>query len=106
MAWWSYEETRWETPLSLRYRDLDRNSQYKVRMVYYGWSKGDARIRLMANGNLEIHPYMKKSPQFSELEFDLPLQATANGELRLQWQAEPGGRWPGPMVSEVFLIRK
>jgi hypothetical protein len=106
MAWWTYEETRWETPLSLYYPNLDRAARYKVRIVYYGWSKGDARIKLVANGNFEIHPYLKKSPHFSELEFDIPPQATAKGELRLQWQAEPGGRWPGVMVNEVFLIRQ
>jgi hypothetical protein len=42
------------------------------------------------------------------VEFDLPLAATAKGELTLVWTREPGlgdnGR--GCQVSEVWLIRQ
>lgn len=106
MAWRTYEGTRWDTPLTLRYSDLDRDSRYLVRVVYFGWSDRDARVRLVANDRIEIHPYLKKPAQYSEMDFDLPAAATADGTLRLQWQAEPGGAWPGVMICEVFLIRK
>jgi len=77
-----------------------------VRVVYYGWSPRDARIRLVANGRFEIHPFLKKPPLFSEHEFDIPPEATAGGDLRLQWQPEPGGTWSGVMISEVLLLRQ
>ena len=106
--WWSFEETRFGSPLTMHYSDLDRTHPYKLRIVYVSRRQDEARIRLMANGAIEIHPYLKKPPMFSQMEFDVPPQATANGELRLQWQAEPGGggTGAGPMICEVFLIRK
>lgn len=108
VEWWNFAETRFEFPLTLRYRNLDRSKGYKVRVVYLSRSQNEARIRLVANGNFEIHPYLKKPPMFSEMEFDIPPQATASGELRLQCQAEPGGggTGAGPMICEVFLLRK
>jgi hypothetical protein len=108
VEWWSYEETRFEWPLTMRYRDLDRRHPYKLRVVYLSRSQREARIRLVANNTIEIHPYLKKPPTFSEMEFDVPPQATVDGELRLEWQAEPGGggTGAGPMICEVFLIRK
>ena len=42
------------------------------------------------------------------LEFDIPREATASGNLRLEWRRETGlgdaGR--GMQVAEVWLIRK
>jgi hypothetical protein len=42
------------------------------------------------------------------MEFDVPRAATATGQLRLRWTGEPdvGGPAAGPMIAEVFLIRK
>jgi hypothetical protein len=42
------------------------------------------------------------------VEFDVPKQATAKGELDLVWTGEPGlgGNGRGTQVSEVWLIRK
>jgi hypothetical protein len=42
------------------------------------------------------------------LEFDVPGEATATGELTLSWSREPGlgGNGRGCQVSEVWLIRK
>jgi hypothetical protein len=54
------------------------------------------------------HPYLKKPQLFGVMEFDMPRAATAAGELRLRWSGEPdvGGGGTGPMMAEVFLIRK
>jgi hypothetical protein len=42
------------------------------------------------------------------LEFDIPREATATGELTLSWSREPGlgGNGRGSQVSEIWLIRK
>ena len=66
------------------------------------------KIRLAANGGVEIHPLLSRPVPFHPVEFDIPREATAKGELRLQWYRESGlgdaGR--GMQVAEVWLIRK
>jgi len=108
MAWWSFAESRWDGDISMRYRDLDPNSSYRLKVVYVSRSSREARVRLMANEMIEIHPYLQKPPLFGVLEFDVPREATASGELRLRWTGDPevGGPGAGPMIAEVFLIRK
>ena len=106
-SWWDHAETLYEQPLEMRYRDLDPKAQYKVRVVYAGDSIRP-KIRLVANGSVEIHPLLARPVPFRPLEFDIPREATANGELRLQWYRESGlgdaGR--GTQVAEVWLVRK
>jgi hypothetical protein len=45
---------------------------------------------------------------YRPVEFDIPPQATAGGELRLSWTIEPGqgGNGRGCQVSEIWLIKK
>jgi hypothetical protein len=107
-AWWSFAEARWNGAISMRYRDLDPNCAYRLKVVYVSRSSREARIKLVANDAMEIHPYLKKPPQFSVMEFDIPREATASGELRLRWTGDPevGGPGNGPMIAEVFLMRK
>ena len=42
------------------------------------------------------------------VEFDIPREATRNGELNLTWTREPGqgGNGRGCQVSEIWLIKK
>jgi hypothetical protein len=42
------------------------------------------------------------------VEFDIPANASANGQLALKWYREPGlgGNGRGCQVSEVWLIKK
>jgi hypothetical protein len=40
-------------------------------------------IRLVANGKFEIHPPMKKPSPVKPVEFDIPVEATSVGDLRL-----------------------
>ena len=48
------------------------------------------------------------SPPVAPVEFDIPREATRNGELDLSWYREAGlgGNGRGCQVSEVWLIRK
>jgi hypothetical protein len=61
-----------------------------------------------AAGGIEIHPLLSRPVPFKPLEFDVPRQATAKGELHLKWRREAGlgaaGR--GLQVAEVSLMRK
>jgi hypothetical protein len=106
-SWWTYAESLNDTPLEMRYRDLDPAAHYKVRVVYAGDSP-NTRIRLVANGNVEVHPLLQKPSPVRPIEFDIPAEATASGELVLQWRREPalGGNGRGCQVAEVWLIKK
>jgi hypothetical protein len=107
-AWWSYAESRYDAAISMRYSELDTNAAYRLKVVYVSRSSREARVKLVANDSIEIHPYLQKPSPFGVMEFDLPPEATVSGELRLRWTGDPetGGGGAGPMIAEVFLIRK
>ena len=107
-AWWSFAEARWEGAISMRYRDLDPTAAYRLKVVYVSRSSREERVKLVANETFEIHPYLKKKELFAVMEFEIPRAATAGGELRLRWTGDPdvGGPGNGPMIAEVFLMRR
>jgi hypothetical protein len=106
-SFWTHAASLNDAPLHLRYTDLDRTAQYKIRVVYGGDSPRQ-KLRLVANGSIEIHPYIAKPVPYHPIEFDIPAEATRGGELNLSWTREPGqgdnGR--GCAVSEIWLIKK
>ena len=91
----------------MRYTDLDPASQYKIRVVYAGDSPRQ-KMRLVANGDIEIHPFIEKPAPYRLMEFDIPREATRSGELNLAWTREPGqgGNGRGCDVAEIWLIKK
>ena len=105
MPWWTYAETRYETPLTMRYEHLDPVAQYMVRIVYVG--RGP-KIRLTANDGIEVHPWLERPSPMRPLEFDIPAAAVRSGTLTLRWHLEPGqGGFNAEVpIAEVFLIRK
>lgn len=107
MQWNGYAETRYDSPLRLRYEGLDPRAQYKVRAVYSG-DNFSVKMRLVANGRFEIHPYIRKEYPIRPVEFDIPREATSGGRLELAWTQEPGrgGNGRGCQISEVWLIKK
>jgi hypothetical protein len=102
-AWWDYIETHYDHPLRLHYPEVDRKARYKVRVVYA--DADGVKSRLFA-GDHQLHGYDQKAWQ--SLEFDIPAEATAKGELTLTWEMEPGigGNGRGCQVCEVFVIKK
>ena len=106
-SWFDSAETAFDTPLQLRYANLDRTAQYKVRVVYAG-TLPQLKIKLTANDRYEVHPFITKPAPVAPIEFDIPAAATANGELTLTWEIEPGrgGNGRGRQVSEIWLIKK
>jgi hypothetical protein len=99
-SWWDHAMALYDQPLTLRYPGLDPKAHYKVRVVY-----GGGPIRLLANEN-EVHPLLNKP--YERLEFDLPAEAAAKGELTLRWYGQPGRGGPGRgcQVAEVWLLVK
>lgn len=106
MSWINNAESLYDAPLRMRYTDLDPAARYKLRVVYAG-DMPEMKIRLVANKETEIHPFITKPKPVVPVEFNLPESATQSGELNLAWYREPGlgrnGR--GCQVSEVWLIR-
>jgi hypothetical protein len=106
-SWWDDAESLYDAPLEMAYTDLDPAAQYKIRVVYAGDSTRP-KIRLSTADGIEIHPLLSRPVPFQPLEFDIPRQATAKGELHLKWRREAGlgdnGR--GLQVAEVWLMRK
>ena len=107
VSWFTVAETLADTPLKMHYDGLDPAAKYKIRVVY-GNGTSKAKMRLVANGNVEIHPFREKSNPIGPVEFDIPASATAGGELNLEWTkpAGGGGNGRGVQVAEVWLIRR
>jgi hypothetical protein len=107
ISWMDHAETLYDAPLQMHYTGLDREAHYKVRVVYAGDSPRK-KIRLIANDQIEVHPYLTKPFPFKPIEFAIPPRATADGELTLSWYGEPGlgGNGRGCQVSEVWLLKE
>ncbi|HLJ93043.1 MAG TPA: hypothetical protein VKU02_07610 [Gemmataceae bacterium] len=107
LSWCTHAESLFDAPLQMRYEGLDPTAKYKLRVVYAG-DNFRARVRLLANDSVEVHPLQPKPAPIRPVEFDIPKSATANGELTLTWYQEPGrgGGGRGCQVAEVWLIRK
>ncbi len=106
-SWYSDAETLGDTPLRMRYTGLDPSAQYKIKVVY-GGDMPRVPIRLVANGSIEIHPFINKQVPPAPVEFEIPKQATAGGTLALEWTRPTGtgGNGRGAQVSEVWLMRE
>ena len=65
----------------MRYTDLDPTAQYKIRVVYGGDSPRQ-KIRLIANGATEIHPFIVKPAPYGPIEFDVQFFGQQRGVRR------------------------
>jgi hypothetical protein len=101
-----FAQTLHEQPLEMLYQNLDKAAPYKVRILY-GSGSNNAQIRLVANGKFEVQPLQRKPMGPEPVEFEIPAEASATGELRLTWTGAPGlgGDGRGVQVAEVWLVR-
>lgn len=106
-SWVSVGAALNDTPVKMRYENLDPRAEYKIRVVYAGGGAGP-KLRLVANRQYEIHPWLSRPVPFRPLEFDIPAAATSGGTLELTFSREPGlrGNGRGLEIGEVWLIRK
>jgi hypothetical protein len=76
--------------------------------VVYGGDGPQKKIRCVANGNVEVHPFISKKVPYGPVEFDIPQAATSKGELNLSWfrEANLGDNGRGNQVSEIWLIKQ
>jgi hypothetical protein len=105
-AWWTFAESLNDAPLEMHYTGLDPSAQYRLRVVYA--NEAPAEVRLVADRKLEVHALAKKESPVRPVEFDVPAEATVDGDLLLSWYRTPGGggNGRGAQVAEVWLIRK
>jgi hypothetical protein len=113
-SWCTHIDGLYETPVIMHYTDLDPSARYKVRVVYAG-DNFDVKIRLVATtasvsdtrNEIEIHPFQLKPQPVAPVEFEIPHEATSNGELTLTWRSNPdrGGPGRGCQIAEVWLIK-
>lgn len=103
VSWQRYMHTLHGFPLKMQYDNLDKTAQYIVKVTYVG-----DRIKLVANGEHQVHGHFDRKPEMEPLTFELPASATNSGSLTLEWSMESGkghtGR--GCQVAEVWLIKK
>ena len=107
LSWMDHAEALYDAPLRMVYSGLDPKARYRVRVVYAGDSP-KRKIRLVANDDIEVHPYLAKPMPFKPLEFAIPPAATQRGKLTLSWFGELGlgGNGRSAQVSEVWLIKE
>ena len=107
LSWIRFAESRYDASLEMRYTDLDPDAEYTVRVVYAGDNRR-AKLRLTANDDIEIHPFIPKESPVQPVEFDIPKAATSEGRLTLTWRQQPGsgGSGRGCQIAEVWLVKK
>jgi hypothetical protein len=95
-------QTLYDHPLKMHYSNLDQTVQYKVKITYVGKA-----VRLMADEDILVHDYLK-SDTVGPITFDIPLEATKDGELTLKWNVEfgHGGTGRGCQIAEVWLMKE
>jgi hypothetical protein len=106
LASFTVVEGLYDTPITLKYTNLDPQAHYRVRIVYGG--ERPRPERLVANDKLEIHPMQRIEKLYEPLEFDIPKDASGSGNLTLTWTIPPGlgGSGRNNQVAEVWLIRQ
>jgi hypothetical protein len=107
VSWIDHVEVLYDAPLQMHYTGLDPNAKYKIRILY-GGDNPKSKIRLVANADIPIHPYISKPFPFKPIEFPIPAAATQTGDLLLSWFAEPGlgGNGRRCQLSEVWLMKE
>ena len=103
IAWKHYAGSLYDAPVELRYEGLDPQYEYRVRVVGYN---PRFKMRLQANDQIEIHPFIVGARPPVPQEFAIPKNATSEGTLKLSWTREAGlgGSGIGCQVAEVWLM--
>ena len=93
--------TRYNNPLVMRWKGLDKKAQYKMRVIYAG-PFGPEMICETDEG-LIVHSSIGNTGD-EAVEYDIPVLATSDGILELRWKITNIVR--GPSVSEIWIIKK
>lgn len=91
--------SRYETPLEMRWDNLDTGSSYRIRVVYNG--PFGVRQQCHTDEGIEVHPFVAQSGEIRT--FPIPASATSDGELTLRWTQDTSDVKRGVSVSEIWL---
>lgn len=98
--WNNQIEAIYDTPLRVRYENLEKDASYRIRVVYTGRFKSN--IKLTGDNQVPVHDYIKVGTQ-PVYEFDVPREITSDGTAEFTWTCKEAER--GSQVSEVWLIK-
>ncbi len=105
ISWNRYMQTLYGHPLKMHYSSLDKTAQYEVKVTYIGRA-----IRMVADEDMVVHDYIRRARTavIKPVTFDIPLEATKDGDLTLKWNVELGGGGTGRgcQIGEVWLMKK
>ncbi|MFD2554427.1 alpha-glucuronidase family glycosyl hydrolase [Sphingobacterium tabacisoli] len=91
----------YDTPVTVRYDNLDKGSSYIIRIAYGGVFKNQ-KIQLVVDGHT-LHDY--QVPDKSRIyEFEIPKKLTLDGGINLTWKAEEGQTIS--QIAEVWILKK
>ncbi|MBC7320473.1 hypothetical protein H5T89_07485, partial [bacterium] len=102
LSWVNSVATLYDTPLVVRYENLEPNSDYKLRVTYIGSIGG--KVKLIANERFLVHDFIDTKRKILTEEFEIPKEILSNGELILKWIADDGER--GCEIAEIWLVRE
>ena len=107
LAWQNMTAVLYNTPLTVRYENLDPESAYALRIKYI--ARGGAigpyqTVRLTANDSYAVHDYMRIETSDPPANFDLPEKTTESGELELTWTTPDEEQ--GAYIAELFLMKR
>lgn len=101
LAWMNQITTLYDTPLIIKYEELNPKKTYKIKIAYTGRFR--SKMKLTTDDGLLIHDFIQTGakPLF---EFELPQSTYADGDLVLRWTCGEGER--GSQVAEIWIIPK
>jgi hypothetical protein len=100
-AWMMQVNTLYDTPLKIRYDQLNPDLEYTLKVAYTGRFR--SRMRLEVDGGIEVHDFIQTGHQPIH-KFDLPKEAYQDGEITFSWTCGEGER--GAQVAELWLMVK
>ena len=101
VSWGQYMHTLYGHPLKMHYSNLDKAAQYEVKVTYISTTP----IRLMAD-DIMVHNYTTRAAEIGPVSFDIPAEATKDGDLTLKWDGTDKSHNRGCRIAEVWLIKK
>lgn len=93
---------RYDTPLIMKWDQLDPDAQYRIRVVYNG--PFGIRQQCHTDEGILIHPFMEQDEDIQS--FDIPVTATSDGTLVLKWTQDTSDIKRGVSVSEIWLEKE
>ncbi|MBR9774040.1 MAG: hypothetical protein GYB55_03165 [Cytophagales bacterium] len=101
LAWMNQITTLYDTPLLIKYEELNPEKAYKIKIAYTGRFR--SKMKLSTDDGHLIHDFIQTGAK-PLYEFELPQSSYADGALVLHWTCGEGER--GVQVAEIWIIPK